>query len=235
MRTRDRFQPGQLVLIANKIEGVVRFVGTTHFARGVWVGVEIGVPKGRNDGSINGKRYFQCEPNYGLFVPPRKLAVMEEEVEEEVKEEAVLEGEQELNKQEVQQDMEMEGSDEEEVGGILRTDEEYSLRDSKRMQNESLGEITEEISTESLKSDVTTSEIPAPASTGLETRGEKPDSLPLAPEVASQRSQSATPHTSPTPRVCRGRLQGVVYGATCFHVPKHHRVTQTPLRSQCCL
>ncbi len=65
-----KFHFGQQVLIANKMVGVVRFVGTTHFSPGVWVGVEIGVAKGRHDGSIAGHRYFSCDTNYGLFVPP---------------------------------------------------------------------------------------------------------------------------------------------------------------------
>ncbi|CAK0792516.1 unnamed protein product [Prorocentrum cordatum] len=49
---------------------VVRFTG---FAGGDWVGVELGRPEGRNDGSVNGTRYFECMPGHGLFV--RRQAV----------------------------------------------------------------------------------------------------------------------------------------------------------------
>ncbi|OQS03941.1 glycoside hydrolase [Thraustotheca clavata] len=58
---------GSRVLVVGGKQGVVRFMGTTEFAQGDWVGVELDAPEGKNDGEINGVRYFQCEPNYGLF------------------------------------------------------------------------------------------------------------------------------------------------------------------------
>ena len=48
--------------------GVLRFVGRTAFARGVWYGVELDEPHGRNDGSVKGKYYFLCPRKHGLFV-----------------------------------------------------------------------------------------------------------------------------------------------------------------------
>mmetsp|Transcript_22714 Transcript_22714/g.66122 ORF Transcript_22714/g.66122 Transcript_22714/m.66122 type:complete len:544 (-) Transcript_22714:531-2162(-) len=58
------------------LDGVVRFVGETSFASGSWVGVELHTPQGKNDGSVAGKRYFQCSPNHGLFVRPNQLSVI---------------------------------------------------------------------------------------------------------------------------------------------------------------
>ncbi|XP_063675646.1 CAP-Gly domain-containing linker protein 1-like isoform X28 [Bolinopsis microptera] len=56
-----------------KLEGTVRFCGEPQFASGIWVGVELDTENGKNDGEVKGVRYFQCEPQHGLFCKPDKL------------------------------------------------------------------------------------------------------------------------------------------------------------------
>ncbi|XP_077981487.1 CAP-Gly domain-containing linker protein 3-like [Glandiceps talaboti] len=69
-----RLQEGMSVYLNNEL-GIVRYLGPTHFADGVWLGVELRTAKGKNDGSIQGKRYFTCKPNHGLLVRPSRVSV----------------------------------------------------------------------------------------------------------------------------------------------------------------
>jgi len=53
--------------------GEVKFVGTVHFKSGAWVGVQYDEPVGKNDGSIDGKKYFECRAKYGSFLRPSNI------------------------------------------------------------------------------------------------------------------------------------------------------------------
>jgi dynactin 1 len=74
--------PGRLISLPDGRHAIVRFVGTTHFAPGDWIGIELDEPTGKNDGSVQGERYFDCDQGYGMFIrssavaailePPRK-------------------------------------------------------------------------------------------------------------------------------------------------------------------
>jgi len=55
--------------------GNVRFMGVTEFSAGEWVGVELVEPKGKNDGSVKGVRYFECQPSCGIFVRAKDCTV----------------------------------------------------------------------------------------------------------------------------------------------------------------
>lgn len=54
--------------------GVLRYKGPTAFASGEWCGVELDDPIGKNDGSVAGTRYFDCQPQFGLFAPAHKVS-----------------------------------------------------------------------------------------------------------------------------------------------------------------
>jgi hypothetical protein len=61
---------GHTVRLTSGALGTVRFMGRTTFAPGDWVGIELDVADGRNDGSVEGVHYFRCPPRHGLFVRP---------------------------------------------------------------------------------------------------------------------------------------------------------------------
>ena len=55
--------------------GAVRFVGGIEGKTGVFVGVELDDPYGRNDGSAAGKSYFECAAKHGVFARPSSVTV----------------------------------------------------------------------------------------------------------------------------------------------------------------
>jgi len=51
-----RFRIGDRVLVGGTRLGTLKFFDVTDFAGGVWAGVELDEPVGKNDGCIAGKR-----------------------------------------------------------------------------------------------------------------------------------------------------------------------------------
>uniref|UniRef100_A0A8B9JD48 Dynactin subunit 1 n=1 Tax=Astyanax mexicanus TaxID=7994 RepID=A0A8B9JD48_ASTMX len=70
---------GSLVEVIGKgHRGTVAYIGTTLFASGKWVGVILEEPKGKNDGTVQGKRYFTCLENHGIFVRQSQIQLVED-------------------------------------------------------------------------------------------------------------------------------------------------------------
>ena len=41
--------------------------------QGVWYGIELDRPVGKNDGSVNGVKYFSCRMKHGVFAPLSRI------------------------------------------------------------------------------------------------------------------------------------------------------------------
>ncbi|XP_077083523.1 dynactin subunit 1a isoform X2 [Siphateles boraxobius] len=68
----------QVEVIGKGQRGSVAYIGATLFASGKWVGVILDEPKGKNDGTVQGKRYFTCEENHGIFVRQSQIQLVDE-------------------------------------------------------------------------------------------------------------------------------------------------------------
>ena len=62
-----------------KCNGTVRYIGNTDFKDGTWYGIELKKPKGKNNGTVNNRLYFQCKYKYGTFVKGTSISIKEEQ------------------------------------------------------------------------------------------------------------------------------------------------------------
>uniref|UniRef100_A0A8C2JD22 CAP-GLY domain containing linker protein 2 n=1 Tax=Cyprinus carpio TaxID=7962 RepID=A0A8C2JD22_CYPCA len=67
------FVVGERVWVNGVKPGVIAYLGETQFSPGQWAGVVLNDLVGKNDGSVNGVRYFECQPLQGIFTRPSKL------------------------------------------------------------------------------------------------------------------------------------------------------------------
>eukprot|EP00040_Diaphanoeca_grandis_P044377 m.12113 g.12113 ORF g.12113 m.12113 type:complete len:628 (-) comp9151_c0_seq1:182-2065(-) len=71
------FSEGSRCFLEGTHRCTIKFCGTAAFASGVWYGIEMDDPQlGKNDGSIDGVQYFECENSDqgGLFVRRGRLS-----------------------------------------------------------------------------------------------------------------------------------------------------------------
>ena len=57
----------------SNLSGVIRFVGSTDFAPGTWIGIELDTSQGKNNGTVGGVQYFDCPLKRGMFVRPKNI------------------------------------------------------------------------------------------------------------------------------------------------------------------
>ncbi|GAB1603614.1 dynactin subunit 1-like isoform X4, partial [Argonauta hians] len=77
-RMSDRIKVGTRVEVIGKgVYGQVAYIGTTLFSTGKWVGVVLDEPKGKNNGTVQGKTYFQSPENHGIFVRQSQIQAVE--------------------------------------------------------------------------------------------------------------------------------------------------------------
>jgi tubulin-folding cofactor B len=71
MKVGDRCQvsPGDRL-------GEVTYVGRVDGLKaGYWIGVRFDEPVGKGDGTVKGRRFFECNPQYGGFLRPEQVTV----------------------------------------------------------------------------------------------------------------------------------------------------------------
>ncbi len=78
IHTMPSFKPNDIVELTDGSgrHATVRFAGTTSFQVGEWVGIELEDLSGKNDGSVKGESYFECEMGRGMFVRPAALTLV---------------------------------------------------------------------------------------------------------------------------------------------------------------
>lgn len=73
---------GCIIQIPNIGRGQLKFVGTVDNKPGYYAGVDLLAPIGKNNGTFNGRRYFNTEyPKSGLFIQLPKIAHLIDEAE----------------------------------------------------------------------------------------------------------------------------------------------------------
>lgn len=75
--TTDNLKVGDVVLLRKRGLGILRYKGPLHCDDGnvTWLGVELKTPDGKNDGTVQNKKYFNCAPNHGVFVQQVKRKI----------------------------------------------------------------------------------------------------------------------------------------------------------------
>eukprot|EP00494_Astrolonche_serrata_P027819 UN28083 len=77
---------GDRIELRERRFGAVKFVGKITGFNGIWYGIDLDLPTGKHDGTVEGKRYFVAKPKHGAMVRRHKIVrVMPEEENTDIK------------------------------------------------------------------------------------------------------------------------------------------------------
>jgi Ca2+-binding EF-hand superfamily protein/diadenosine tetraphosphatase ApaH/serine/threonine PP2A family protein phosphatase len=65
---------------AARVQVVKYGPGPVDFDDGEWVGVELDKPTGKHNGTVQGKKYFECKAMHGMFVRPNDVQLYSDDV-----------------------------------------------------------------------------------------------------------------------------------------------------------
>lgn len=146
-----RPEKGDIVTVPKGHEGVVRFLGITKFAKGLWAGIELKTPSGKNDGSVQGVKYFECPSQHGLFIKPSKLTVVKSMAAERKKEQEKKEQEEREREQKEQEESEREQKEQEEREREQKEQEKKEREQEERERKQKEKEEREQKQKEKIK------------------------------------------------------------------------------------
>jgi len=66
---------GKACVVTGVGSGIIRFVGLHAEKQEPRIGVEMNKPKGKNNGTVNGHKYFVCKDGHGTLTIPSKVTV----------------------------------------------------------------------------------------------------------------------------------------------------------------
>ncbi|XP_005089837.1 dynactin subunit 1 isoform X2 [Aplysia californica] len=66
-------------VVGKGVIGAVAYIGTTVFSSGKWIGVVLDEAKGKNNGTVQGKTYFTCADEHGIFVRQSQITPLEDQ------------------------------------------------------------------------------------------------------------------------------------------------------------
>ena len=72
---RLKIEIGDILGLEQSRRAIVHFVGKTHFSNDkILYGIELmDKALGKHSGTVDGKKYFECETNRGIFVTASKI------------------------------------------------------------------------------------------------------------------------------------------------------------------